>query len=165
MVQSWWRCCVTLAGPGLGRHSHSLTLLGLTPGAGASWFGVARAGLLYPLACSLYMYLAVYYLWRLQMPKSLLCASSATNRHACLFPTLPTLWNLGSGEVRDGVPDLLYMVPIRWLGITCLHGLSLTTVSTCYASTTSMYMSHILLSLQKLLCCSFVVLDVSFLLC
>jgi hypothetical protein len=24
MLQSWWLCCVALAGPGLGRHSHSL---------------------------------------------------------------------------------------------------------------------------------------------
>jgi hypothetical protein len=32
------------------------------------------------------------------------------------------------GEARDGVPDLLPMVPVRWLGIACLHGLSLTTV-------------------------------------
>jgi hypothetical protein len=63
------------------------------------------------------------------------------------------------------VSDLLPMVPIRWLDIACLHGLSLTTVSTQYASTTSMYMSSILLSLQKLLCCSFVVLGVSVLLC
>jgi hypothetical protein len=61
-----------------------------------------------------------------------------------------------------GVPDLLHMVPVRWLRIACLHGLSLTTVSTQYASTTSMYLSPILLSLQKLLCCSSVVLGVSF---
>jgi hypothetical protein len=64
-----------------------------------------------------------------------------------------------------GIPDLLPMVPIRWLSIACLHGLSLTTVSTRYASTTSMYMSLILMSLQKLLYCSSVVLGVSFLLC
>jgi hypothetical protein len=38
-----------------GRHSHSLVLLGLTPGAGASRFGAAPAGLVYPLACSLYI--------------------------------------------------------------------------------------------------------------
>jgi hypothetical protein len=47
--------------------------------------------------------------------------------------------------------------PIRQLNITCLHGLFLTMVSTQYASTTSMYLSHILLSLQKIvvlfLCC------------
>jgi hypothetical protein len=104
MLQSWWWCCVTSAGLGLGRHSHSLTLLGLTPGAGASMFGAAPAGLLYPLACSLYMYLAVYYLCRLQMPISLLCPSPATNRHVRLFHTLPTLRNLGSGEARDGGP-------------------------------------------------------------
>jgi hypothetical protein len=61
-----------------------------------------------------------------------------------------------------GVPDLLHMVPVRWLGITCLHGLSHTTVSSWYASTTSMYLSPILLSLQKILCCSSIVLGVSF---
>jgi hypothetical protein len=50
---SWWCCCVASSGPGLGRHSHSLALLGLTPGAGASRFGAAPAGLLFPFACSL----------------------------------------------------------------------------------------------------------------
>jgi hypothetical protein len=35
------------------KHSHSLALLGLTPGAGASQFGAAPAGLFSPLACSL----------------------------------------------------------------------------------------------------------------
>jgi hypothetical protein len=64
-----------------------------------------------------------------------------------------------------GVPNLLPMVHVRWLGIACLHGLSLTTMSTWYASITFMYLSPILLSLQKLLCCSSVVLGVSFLLC
>jgi hypothetical protein len=64
-----------------------------------------------------------------------------------------------------GVRDLLPMVSIRWLDIACQHGLSLTTVSTRYASTASLYLSPILLSLQKLLCCSSVVLGVSFLLC
>jgi hypothetical protein len=47
------------------------------------------------------------------------------------------------------VPDLLPMVPIRWLDIAYLHGLSLTTVLTRYASTTYMYLSPILPSLQK----------------
>jgi hypothetical protein len=63
------------------------------------------------------------------------------------------------------VPNLLPVVLVRWLDIAYLHGLSLTTVSTRYASTTSMYLSLILLSLQKLLCCFSVVLCVSFLLC
>jgi hypothetical protein len=45
------------------------------------------------------------------------------------------------GEARDGVPDLLSMVLVRWLDIACLHGLSLTTVSTQYASTISMYLT------------------------
>jgi hypothetical protein len=52
------------------KHSHSLALLGLTPGAGASRFGVAPARLLSRLACSLLIYLAVCYLCRLQMPRS-----------------------------------------------------------------------------------------------
>jgi hypothetical protein len=64
-----------------------------------------------------------------------------------------------------GGPDLLPMVPVRWLDIACLHGLSFTTVSSRYASTTSMYLSPILLSLQKLLCCSSVISGDSFLVC
>jgi hypothetical protein len=85
-------------GPGLGKHSHSLALLGLTPGAGASRFGTAPAGLLSLLACSLPVYLAVYYLCRLHMPKSSSCPSPATNRYVHLFPSPPALRNLGSGE-------------------------------------------------------------------
>jgi hypothetical protein len=54
----------------MGRHSHSHALLGLTPGAGASRFGAAPARLLSLIACSLSIYLAVYYLCRLQMPRS-----------------------------------------------------------------------------------------------
>jgi hypothetical protein len=60
MLRSWWWCCVASAGLGLGKHSHSLALLGLTHGAGASRFGAAPAGLLSPLVCSLPIYLAVY---------------------------------------------------------------------------------------------------------
>jgi hypothetical protein len=41
------------------------------------------------------------------------------------------------------VLDLLLMVPIRWLDIAYLHGLSFITVSTQYASTTSMYLSAV----------------------
>jgi hypothetical protein len=85
------------AGPGLGRHSHPLALLGLTPRACASRFGAAPAGLLSPLACSLPIYLAVYYLCRLQMPRSSSCASPATNRYVRLFPSSPALQNLESG--------------------------------------------------------------------
>jgi hypothetical protein len=97
MLWSWWWCCVALVGLGLGRHSHSLALLGLTPGAGASRFGDAPAGLLSPLACSLPVYLAVYYLYRLQMPRSSSCPSPATNRYVCFFPFPHALQNLGSG--------------------------------------------------------------------
>jgi hypothetical protein len=59
--------------------------------------------------------------------------------------TKPWKW----GRRGMGVPNLLHIVPVRWLGIVCLHGLSLTTMSTRYASTTSMYLSSILLSLQN----------------
>jgi hypothetical protein len=69
------------------------------------------------------------------------------------------------GRRGKGVTDLLPMVLVQWLDIACLHGIFLTTMSTRYASTASMYMSPILMSLQKLLCCSSVVLGVSFLLC
>jgi hypothetical protein len=93
--------------------------------------------------------------------------SFSGNEQVCpslLFPSCSTKpWKCGRRAM--GVPDLLPMVPVRWLGIACLHGISLTTVSTWYASTTSMYLSPILLLLQKLLCCSSVVLGVSFLLC
>jgi hypothetical protein len=58
MLRSWWWCCVASAGPGLGTHSHSLALHGLTSGAGECGFGAALAGLLSPLACSLPIYLA-----------------------------------------------------------------------------------------------------------
>jgi hypothetical protein len=113
MLRSWWWCCVASAGLGLGRHSHSLTLLGLTSGAGASRFGAAPAGLLSPLACSLPIYLVVYYLCRLQMPRISSCPSTATNRYVRLFPSLPALRNLGSGDARDGGSHLLSMVPVR----------------------------------------------------
>jgi hypothetical protein len=42
-----------LSGSRARRHSHSLTIFGLTPGAGVSRFGAALAGLFSPLACSL----------------------------------------------------------------------------------------------------------------
>jgi hypothetical protein len=42
----------------LGRHSHSLALLGPTPGAGVSQFGAAPAGILSPLACFLSLYVS-----------------------------------------------------------------------------------------------------------
>jgi hypothetical protein len=66
-------------------------------GAGASRFGAAPARLLSPLACSLPIYLAVYYLCRLQMPMSSSCPSLTTSRYVRLFPPPPALRNLGSG--------------------------------------------------------------------
>ena len=44
------------------------------------------------------MYLAVYYLRRLQMFMSLSCSSPATNIYDCLFSPLPALRNLRSGR-------------------------------------------------------------------
>jgi hypothetical protein len=152
MLRSWWWCCVSLAGPRLGRHSHSFALLGLTPGEGTSWFEVAPAGLLSPLVCS-HMYLAVHYLCRLQMPRSLLCPSPTMNMYVRLFHSLPALQNLGSGGGEGRGSWFVVYGTRSMLNIARLHGLSLTTVSTRYASTTSMYLSPILLSLQKLLCC------------
>jgi hypothetical protein len=61
-----------------------------------SWFGAAPAGVLSPLACSLPIYLAVYYLCRLQMLRSSSCPSPVTNRYIRLFPSTPALRNLGS---------------------------------------------------------------------
>jgi hypothetical protein len=90
-----------LGGSRAGSHSHSLALFGLTPSAGASRFGAALAGLLSPLACSLSMYLAVYYLCCLQMSMSSSCPSPATNMYDWLFPSLSGLRNLGS-EGCDG---------------------------------------------------------------
>jgi hypothetical protein len=90
--------------------------------------------------------------------------SFSGNEQAC--PPLPfpfcsmKPWKWGMRGM--GVPDLLPMVLIRWLDIVYLHGISLTTVLTQYASTTYLYMSSILPSLQKLLCCSSIVLCVSF---
>jgi hypothetical protein len=61
MLRSWWWCCVASTGPGLGRHSYSLALLGLKPSAGASRFGAALAGSFSACVLSPYMYLAVCY--------------------------------------------------------------------------------------------------------
>jgi hypothetical protein len=113
MLRSWWWCCVASTGPGLGRHSHSLALLGLTHGAGDSRFRAASAGLLSPFACSLSIYLAVYYLYRLQMPRSSLCPSPATNKYARLFPSPPALQNLEIGGQGMEVSNLLPMVLVR----------------------------------------------------
>jgi hypothetical protein len=115
-------------------------------------------------ALSLYVYSGI--LPMLPPDAQVLSCPSVTNRYARLFPSLPALRNLEVGERRGmEIPDLLPMILVRWFDIACLHGLSLTTVSTRYASTTSMYLSPILLPLQKLLCYSSIVLGVSFLLC
>jgi hypothetical protein len=97
MLHSWLWCFVASAGLGLGRHSHSLALLGLTPGVGASRFGAAPAGLFSPLVCSIPKYLALYYLCRLQMPRSSSCPSPATDKYVRVFPSPFALQNLRSG--------------------------------------------------------------------
>jgi hypothetical protein len=80
------------------RHGYdAVALLGLTPGAGASRFRAAPDGLLSSLVCSLPIYLAVYYLCRLHMPRSSSCPSPAMNMYFRLFPSPSTLRNLGSG--------------------------------------------------------------------
>jgi hypothetical protein len=101
MLRSWWWCCVASAGPWLRRHSHSLALLRLTHGVSASRFGAAPAGLISSLACSLPIYPAVYYICRLQMPRSSSCPSPTTNRYVRLFSSPPALRNLGSWGGED----------------------------------------------------------------
>jgi hypothetical protein len=55
------------------------------------------------------MYLVVYYLCRLQMYRTSSCPSPATNKHECLFHSLPTLRNLGSGgDERYGLWFVAY---------------------------------------------------------
>jgi hypothetical protein len=66
-----------------------------------------------PLACSLPIYLAVYYLYRLQMLRSSSCLSPVTNRHVRLFPSPPALQTLEVGRRGMRVSDLLPMVPVR----------------------------------------------------
>jgi hypothetical protein len=53
-----------------------------------------------------YMYLAVYYLCRLQMSRSSSCPSPTMNKYACLFLFLPALRNLGSGG-SEGLRSLI----------------------------------------------------------
>jgi hypothetical protein len=97
MLRSWWWCCVASAGPGLGRQSHSLALLGLTPGAGASWFGAAPTRLLSLAACSLLIYLAVYYCPGLRR----ILLRQRTCMPASFLPLL-LYETLEVGEARDG---------------------------------------------------------------
>jgi hypothetical protein len=77
--------------------AHSLDFVELTHGAGVSWFRAVPARLLSPFACSLLIYLVVYYLCRLQMSSSSSCLSPATNGYARLFPFSTAPRNLGSG--------------------------------------------------------------------
>jgi hypothetical protein len=154
------------AGPRLGRHSHSLTLLGLTPSVMPLGLELLRQ-VFFLCSHALSLYVSSGILPMSPSDAQVFVVSFSDNEQVCpplpflSFSTKPWKW----GRRGMGVPNLLPVVPVRWLDIAYLHGLSLTTVSTRYASTTSMYLSPILLSLQKLLCCSSIVLGVSFLLC
>jgi hypothetical protein len=77
--------------------------------------------------------------------------SFSDNEQVCLPLPFSSCSKKPSKWGRRGmwIPDLMPIVLVRWLDIACLHGLSLTTVSTRYASITCMYLSPILLSLQK----------------
>jgi hypothetical protein len=100
--------------------------------------------------CALSLYVSSGILLMSPSDAQVFVVSFSGNEHVCPpLSSLPVYETLEVGDARDGVPDLLLMVLVRWLGIARLHGLSLTTVSTWYASTTSMYLSPILLSLQK----------------
>jgi hypothetical protein len=90
--------CVASAGPGLGRHSHSLALLGLTHGTGASRFGAAPAMLLSPPACSLSIYLAVYYIASRCLGLRRVLLRQGTSMPVSSSP--PALRNIGSGGFK-----------------------------------------------------------------
>jgi hypothetical protein len=114
-----------LGGSRVGRHSHSLALFGLTPGASVSRVGAALVGILSPLACSLPIYTYV--------ASRCLCFRRVLLRQRTCMTALFPFWSAKQwkwGRRWMGVPDLLPMVPIRWLGIACLHDLSFTTMST-----------------------------------
>jgi hypothetical protein len=144
IVDIWWWCFVSSAGLGLGRHSHCLALLGPTTGAGASRFGAAPARLLSPLMCSLPICI-----WRYTTYVTSRCPGLRRvllwQRTGMPASTLPVLIyeTLEVGRRWRGVTDLLPMVFVQWLDIAYLHGLFLTTVSTRYASTVSMYLSPV----------------------
>jgi hypothetical protein len=85
-------------------------------GAGTSRFGAAPAEFLSPLTCSLPKYLAVYYLYHLQMSKSssvLLRQRIGLSASSLSLPLYETL-EVGEGGRRwMRVSDLLHMVPER----------------------------------------------------
>jgi hypothetical protein len=110
-----------------------------------------------------YIYLVVYYLCCLQMPRSSSCPSPATNTYARLFPSFPALRNLGSGG-GEGWESLICFLWYPFDGSTspvymafslpqCRLGMLLPLLCTCHPS-----FCHC----KKLLCCSSVVLGVSF---
>jgi hypothetical protein len=83
-------------------------------GVGASRFGAAPAELLSPFACSLPIYIqwcTTYVAFRcLGLRRVLLWQQTYMSASSLLFVLYKIL---EVGEARDGVPDLLPMVPIR----------------------------------------------------
>jgi hypothetical protein len=113
------------------------------------------------LTLSLYVS-SSYYICRLQMPRSSSCPSPATNIYVYLLPSLPALRNLRSGG-GEGCGSLVCCLWYSFNGSASPVYMPFPLpVSSRYASTTSMYLLPILLSLPKLLCCSFVVLVLVF---
>jgi hypothetical protein len=88
----------------LGRHSHSLALLGLTPGTGASRFGAAApAGILSSIACSLLICIYRYTTYVASRCPGLrrVLLLQRTGMHASSLP-LVLYETLEVGEARDG---------------------------------------------------------------
>ena len=114
MLQSWWWCCVASEGQGLGRHSHSLALLGLTPvRVPLSLELLQMCFFLCLRALSLYVSSGI-------LPMSppdaqVFVVSFSGNEQVCPplpFPSCSTKpWKWGRRGM--GVSDLLPMVPVR----------------------------------------------------
>jgi hypothetical protein len=117
--------------------------------------------------CALSLYVSSGILPMSPLDAQVFVVSFSGNEHVCpplSFPSCSTKpWKWGRRGM--GVPDLLPMVPVRWLNITYLHGLfPYHGVGSVFFYHFYVHVSHIL-PLQKLLCCSSVILGVSFLLC
>jgi hypothetical protein len=92
-----------LDGSRAGRHPHSLTLFGLTSGAGASRFGAA----LFLRLRALFLYVSRCILPMSPPDVHTFVVSFSGNEQVWLsfpFPSLPALRNLGSGEASDRSP-------------------------------------------------------------
>jgi hypothetical protein len=101
------------------------------PGAGASGLELIRLGFFLRLH-ALPLYVSSGILSISPLDAYVFIVSFSVNKQVCpplpfpFYSTKPYKWR----RRWMVVPDLLSMVPVRWLGIACLHDLSLTTVST-----------------------------------